>query len=518
MSHPDPACAYVTLPDGGQVHYRIAGEGPPLVMLHASPQDSSALLPAMGFLSEICTCIALDTPGYGLSDDIVPDDPCMADYAEVVFAFADALGLERFYLYGAATGAQVAIEMGKRQPERLALVVLDSNGHIPEAERGRIILGYFPSVTPRRDGGHLLTYWDMCTSLFYAFPWHSSGPADRLGLPTFPPEAVQAILLRYLLAGESYPKAYRAALHCEDIAHLEGMTAPAVMTRWEGSVVLAITDAMIAQGLPENVRVLRASAGLEQRHGVQVDALREAMAREDAPAPFAPADLGPGLRRYYDTPQGQLHTIALTDGEGPLAVVLHGAGGSAQACLEDLADIIGTRPALLVDLPGHGHTRIAAPEEMTPDALAAAIVPLLDATGASAIELVGEGLGGVVALALQAMRPELPVTLIKPLQLTPDMQDAFRARGIPDFSPRASGAHLVEAWHYVRQDAMRWPWFDGAAEALRDAPQDLSPARSHARLADILRCGAAFGPALLQEITADWARLQADAQGPVRTI
>lgn len=205
-------CAYATLSNGRQMHYRAMGEGPALVLLHPSPQNSEAMIPAMSAFSELCTCIAFDTPGYGLSDPLAVAEPAIADYARAFIDGLDALGIEQCYLYGAATGAQVAIEMGKLYAERVRFVMLDSNGELTDAECADYIArGYFADVTPRRDGGHLLTYWDMCRNLFKAFPWFSEEPEDQLGLGTPPVETIHAIMLRYLQAGEDYADAYRPA-------------------------------------------------------------------------------------------------------------------------------------------------------------------------------------------------------------------------------------------------------------------------------------------------------------------
>lgn len=506
------ACGYLTLPaSGAQIHYRIAGEGPPLIMLHPSPQHSELLEPAILRFSEVCTCIAIDTPGYGLSDDPLPADATLKDYSDLVYSVADALGVDRFFLYGAATGAQIAIEMGKHQPERLALVLLDSNGHIDVSERERVMQGYFPQVTPRRDGGHLLTMWDMCSRLFSAFPWNSLRTEDRLPIPRLSADVIHTTLLRYFDAGDDYAKAYRLALEVEDIAHFAGFAAAAAMNRWEGSVVLNIADALIAKGLPDNVRVLHAGPSLEERYGVQLEALREAIAREGMGSvgdlPQRPAF---GLHRtFLETPQGNLHAWRCTEGEGATLVMLHGAGGSSQdwhALCEKLA---GQRPLLAIDLPGHGHSRVTA-DWGNVESLAAPVIAALGAAHEPAIEVIGTGLGAAVALAVQHAIPEAKVTLLDPLP-------PFAANEIevPDLTPRDSGAHLAEAWHFVRERSTRFPFWQGAVPAQRAVPLDQSPAALHAQAADILRLGADFAALLSLELGLDWQARLAGTTGSV---
>ena len=59
-----------------QVHYRVSGSGPILVLLHQSPTSSAEMASVIEQFSDEFTVIAPDTPGFGLSDfvdDIKPD-------------------------------------------------------------------------------------------------------------------------------------------------------------------------------------------------------------------------------------------------------------------------------------------------------------------------------------------------------------------------------------------------------------------------------------------------------------
>ena len=91
------------------IHYRTAGTGPALVMLHASPMSSAALLPFIGVAAEHATVIAPDTPGYGWSDPLLEPGGDLSGYVAALHTFTERLGLESFSLYGTATGAPRAI-------------------------------------------------------------------------------------------------------------------------------------------------------------------------------------------------------------------------------------------------------------------------------------------------------------------------------------------------------------------------------------------------------------------------
>lgn len=451
---------YLSLGEGRQLHYRIAGKGPPLVMLHPSPQSSAALLPAIASFSDEFTCIALDTPGYGQSDDWLPATPTMRDYSDVVMAAADTLGIDRFFLYGAATGAQIGIEVGKYHADRIGLLLLDSNGHIDPDERHRMMESYFPSVAPKGDGSHLQTYWEMCSGLFRAFPWNSTRSQDQLGLPPMPAEAVQALLLRYLDAGETYAKAYRAAFEKEDIAHLEGMIAPTVMTRWEGSVVLGIADALIAKGLPRNVSVLQAGPTLGERYAVQLDALREAQAKQGLPN-FRANDSGHSAseyRCYVPYENGVLHARRSDAGTGARRVLLHAAGHSSLTWGEIDTACSTDRPWIALDLPGHGFSGGAS--DISMDVIVRQVKHALHSLDESDLSVAGHGLGDMIASQLA---DQTALVAGAPTLLAPDL------------IPRPDGGHLSAAWDFAASD----PRLAATAD----------PEILHRRTADLLRAG-----------------------------
>src|SRR5690606_9825364 len=83
-----------------QVHYRRAGTGPAILLLHQSPQSSTEMEPLMADWGRHFTLIAPDSPGYGWSDPLATKAASLADFADATLSFADAIGLRRFGVYG----------------------------------------------------------------------------------------------------------------------------------------------------------------------------------------------------------------------------------------------------------------------------------------------------------------------------------------------------------------------------------------------------------------------------------
>ena len=107
--------------------------------------------------------------------------------------------------------------------------------------------------------------------------------------------------------------------------------------------------------------------------------------------------------RYHEVP-----------GDGPACVYLHGLGSASSA---DFPDVIthpplARRRGLLVDLLGFGFSDRPAGFSYTLADHANTVIALLDDLGLSDCALVGYSLGGSVAIALAAARPDLVSRLV----------------------------------------------------------------------------------------------------------
>lgn len=120
---------YCFAPDGVRIAYAVTGSGPLLVktanwLNHLELDWGSPLWGRMvGGLSEHFRLVRYDERGNGLSDwDVGPIDfeSLVTDLEAVV----DALGLDRFPLFGLSQGAAVSIAYAARHPERVSRLIL----------------------------------------------------------------------------------------------------------------------------------------------------------------------------------------------------------------------------------------------------------------------------------------------------------------------------------------------------------------------------------------------------------
>jgi pimeloyl-ACP methyl ester carboxylesterase len=147
---PQPAFrrAYADIASG-QIHYRFAGPGPsdrksgrlPLLCLHPSPLSGIVYENWLVEMGRDRMALAPDTPGYGGSD-APPAPPAIADYAESMLNFIDAMGLDRVDVMGYHTGSLIAVEMALQRPGRVRRLVMISAPLPDEAQ----IAAYLPMI------------------------------------------------------------------------------------------------------------------------------------------------------------------------------------------------------------------------------------------------------------------------------------------------------------------------------------------------------------------------------------
>jgi pimeloyl-ACP methyl ester carboxylesterase len=124
------------------------------------------------------------------------------------------------------------------------------------------------------------------------------------------------------------------------------------------------------------------------------------------PWPARRVTVGGSMLHVRDTP-------ATRPGAEP-AVYVHGLGGSSQN-FTDVAGLLADRfDAQAVDLPGFGYSD-PSPRYSIP-AFAATLIGYLDHAGRGPVHLVGNSLGGSIAVRVAALRPDLvrSLTLISP--------------------------------------------------------------------------------------------------------
>jgi pimeloyl-ACP methyl ester carboxylesterase len=482
-----------------QVHYRCAGKGPLLLLLHQSPQSSRELVPLMQQWAERFTLLAPDTPGYGLSDPLGVAEASLDDFADAAIEFLDAVGATRFGIYGFHTGGMIALALADRHPQRVAAVACNGVAVLTAEERARILAEYLPAFEPRWDGGHLAWLWARIREQAVFFPWHERRLACRMDFPMPPPERQQESVLEFLRAADHYHVAYRGAFVYRADEVVARLGVPALITAARRDPIAPHLGRL---GRPAaNVTVIGSQTPQEalQRCHDQLLAHPAPAARLHAPE----ASVDSRLRRaLLDVDGRAAHLLLGGAGDALPLLLLHDAGSSSARLAALATRLAVSRPVIVPDLPGHGESDPAEPGAVVDVATcAAAVAGLLGRLQVREIDVLGVGAGGAVALALAghagiglrrlAWRdpPAIPAADL----------DAWRESGLPSLAADWHGGHLSRAWHAVRDGRLYFPWFRRDQQGIRWLEPDLDERGIQRDVTELLKADGAW-QALLADV------------------
>lgn len=470
--------------DGRQVHLRQIGSGPAAVVLHQTPQSSVTMEPLMRLLPDF-TVYAPDSPGFGLSDPLEGAEWEIPRLSRALAGLLDALGLERVALLGQHTGATIAADFAVRWPHRVSSLALDGYTAFTRDEADSILPHQLPRFAPATGGEHLAWAWARFRDGWMFFPWSDRRLARRRRLDMPPASLIHDWQIMELLrSGESYRAVYPGVFAFDGVAAASRLQCPTMIGGDAGDQLFPHLDRL--RDLPAAVRIARFATG-------ERAALWQAMAdftRDHGRGASLPhgLDLQPenGRRAYVRLSDGRHIALRRRAGVGAPVVALHGAGACGAV---ELARLDAGAAIIAPDLPGHGDSD-GAPQGYAPMALAADLAACLDALGLSKVRLRGRGLGAAVAVELARARPDLVDSLLlgEVLALSAEEAEQWRARIVPDVTPRSDGTHLLTLWHALRDGEMFWPPFDTSAQAARTVEPTLDAGGLAGRFFAALQC------------------------------
>ncbi len=467
---------FVTVGDR-QVHYRYAGEGPPVILIHQSPTSSKTLdLQTRTFAARF-RAIAIDIPGMGLSDAIPNCAPTMADLAIGLAATLDALGIERAALYGSHTGASICVEFARLFPERAVKVLIDGYPIYTEGEMARRVSTYLQDYTESWDGSHLLWLWYRYREQYLYWPWNAPGRGTRANCDVPDADFLHSGVVDLLGAGNGYQRPYLAAFRYAAEAAIGEVTVPVVFLAYADDSLTVAHD--LLPTLPPNCTI--EAMPFDRTEGAQkeLELFLESGNYADAPQiPLtSPLAAGP-TRSYVDAGEHQLATREMGRGGPRPLVMLPPAPGSGTRFLPLLKELSKTRRVIAIDLPNCGDSDDFGSDALSIEAIAAIVGRALERLGLVECDLYGLNGGALAALELATTHPGIVGTLI--LDGLPYLEPRVRPDLADHYSPAIDvnwdGTHWLTMWHAVRNEQLFWPWYDQTAQATRNIEPHLDPA------------------------------------------
>lgn len=213
----------------GLVHFRDTGKGEPLVLLHQSPMSSQQFETVYPlFAAKGIRAIGIDMPGFGLSDP-TSFTPTANDWAKIVPAVLDHLGIKQAYIGGHHTGATVAVAAATQFPERAKGLIIHSALLVTEEERAK-------RLERVNTGERNFVYKDDGSHLTDAF----RGRFKMFGPGADPKLITRYTVERFLGAGESW-HGHHVAYEFNSTEGLKKLKARGLVIGNDGDMVIEIT-------------------------------------------------------------------------------------------------------------------------------------------------------------------------------------------------------------------------------------------------------------------------------------
>ena len=474
-----------------QVHYRRAGSGPPVILLHQSPNSSQEYIPLITDLAENYTIFAPDTTANGLSDSLSIDNPVMTDFAQNVADLMDVLGIERCPVYGFHTGAVCTLELAWRHPHRVTVAIVNGYVNMGEELTQEILDNYFVPLEYDWSGSHLTWTWARFREQVIFFPWYRKDVVSRMEYSVPPAAGLQVAVIEFLRSGPDYVKPYRAAFTQDAINSVKEMKAKCIIMSPSTDVLVEGLDRMPTPS--ESVTVRRPDTS-DDAIEILKQAIKENPSPDPAPELIKTSPIpGKIWGEYIQVAGGSLYCRRNNDAGGRPIVFIHASASSSLSMDTYMEPLIGKRPVISVDLPGNGESENPMGLDVTVEQQAAYLAEALHILGYEEVDVFGTWGGGTVAVELAVQHPEMvrhiavPNIMIMELK-GKDLED-LSAMYTPDITLDDYGGHWIFAWNMVRDQQLFNPWYQRKAEnIIRTGEPDISPEVIHRRTLDLFKC------------------------------
>ncbi len=117
--------------DGVNVHYRVEGEGEPILLIHGTFSSLHTYDDWTSILKPNYKVIRLDLPGFGLTGPHPKNKYTTENYVDFINEFLDVLSIDSCAVVGNSLGGWMAWELALKFPKRVnKLVLIDAAGYI----------------------------------------------------------------------------------------------------------------------------------------------------------------------------------------------------------------------------------------------------------------------------------------------------------------------------------------------------------------------------------------------------
>jgi pimeloyl-ACP methyl ester carboxylesterase len=432
-----------------RIHYREAGNGQAVLLLHDWMSTSKSMEPWMYSHASGFFMVALDLPGCGESEALLSDADDLFSYVNALEETLGALGLGRVSIYGEGTGAALAVAYAFSHPERIAQLAFRDLMDRNHPEREALWLRAADPQRPQVDGTHVVRSWSMLRDSKMSDPWFFRDAQHRLEQPMPNAEALHDATLELLRGYGQSNALLRAALNYGALGHLTELQ----------SVVKYIVE----------------QAGAA-----------EAVSRSFCPA-LTPHNTKAIYRSYVSSSVGTL-LVRIAGAANNLPVLLIHSSPQSGAAVEPLMHVFAeSRRVIAFDTPGNGDSS-SCPGTPSIGGLAKVLAEGLDTLGVNEFDVYGTHTGAAIAIELALLKPAQVrrVILDGVSTFTRQEVEEYMERYAPEMKIREDGSHLIQMWNFMHDMTYWFPWFKKTpSHALK--VRSLDPSRLHHAFVEFLK-------------------------------
>ena len=224
-------------PDGvGVAVYDFGGEGPDLVLVHATGFCAGPFGPLARRLAGRFHCWGLDLRGHGLSDRPADGDYAWSGFATDVLTVVDHLGLDRPLGFGHSCGGAAVLLAEQARPGRFRSLYCFEPVVMPDAARARIA-GSNPLADGARRRRETFPSAEVALANYASKAPYSELDAEALRLyvetgfePLPAAEGGDGRTIRLRCRRQDEAAVFTAAVHHEAFAHLGEVSCPVTLS------------------------------------------------------------------------------------------------------------------------------------------------------------------------------------------------------------------------------------------------------------------------------------------------
>ena len=128
--------------DGVRVHYRRAGSGSPLLLIHGLVGSARNWNRNIGDLARDATVYAIDLLNMGESDRVPDLDASLEAAADFIARWMQVVGLNQADVAGSSRGGAISMTLAARHPQRVGKLILFAPAN-PYCDLGRTLIAFY---------------------------------------------------------------------------------------------------------------------------------------------------------------------------------------------------------------------------------------------------------------------------------------------------------------------------------------------------------------------------------------